>query len=463
MTKQVRISTRLGPLTGVVRDGRVDVTGIRYAVSEGQGRVREVRVGDDPQAPMAAFPQLPGALDSLLGPALGELPQSDDAFQLRIQAPEGATSAPVVVFIHGGGFLSGSGNSRWYEQPSWVLASGSILVTLNYRVGALGHLLGEEGANAPFTDLLRAIRWVREHVHLFGGDSENLTLAGDSAGAWYVYALCLAPELAGSIQRGLLVSMPRIAPQTQVGLSVVREEMQNRLGGSLHVPSADLVQAQSGVLREKRLGMALRPTVGECVPEDLVDYRSSASRLHVPELLLMRTAEESAGFLRNLPRDSVLDENVDTYVNDTFEDPDVVSASLRASGPADPYLDLVRAHTLADFVSVTDDIVAAAPEDTAVNVVRCDVQSGLAGAYSPHCFLLPMIFDGPAAWRDAPMLDGVDVKAFEHAGNCLRALISRFVVGKPTGLTRGVTVAVGSDVQEVVEPRASVKISIAYP
>src|SRR5690606_26651782 len=71
------------------------------------------------EAEPAVFPQTPGSLDWLLGPALQELPQSEDAFQIAVFAPEGARDLPVMVFLPGGGFVSGAGTVRWYDAQNF--------------------------------------------------------------------------------------------------------------------------------------------------------------------------------------------------------------------------------------------------------------------------------------------------------------------------------------------------------
>jgi para-nitrobenzyl esterase len=116
---------------------------------------------------------MPGVLDNLLGRALSELAQQEDAFTLRVQAPAGAAGLPVLFFIPGGGFTTGSGESRWYESPTYVSDARIVLVTVNYRLGVSGHFgpLGDPAESTkPVRDLQTALEWVQENITSFGGD-----------------------------------------------------------------------------------------------------------------------------------------------------------------------------------------------------------------------------------------------------------------------------------------------------
>ena len=137
----LRIPTAQGAVRAHLHAGVIDARGVRYGTPRTDPRFGEIDAisSGEVQAPPIAFPQTPGMLDSLLGPALGELVQQEDAFTLRVQAPTGADGLPVVFYIPGGGFTTGSGESRWYESPTFVHDARIVLVTVNYRLGVSGH------------------------------------------------------------------------------------------------------------------------------------------------------------------------------------------------------------------------------------------------------------------------------------------------------------------------------------
>ena len=143
----------------------------------------------------------------------------EDCLNLNIYAPKDAKNAPVIVYFYGGGFDSGI---NW-ESPfdgSALAARGILTVFANYRVGPLGYLChadikahyGREG-NFGLDDQLTAIRWVSAHIAAFGGDPENITLMGQSAGAISVQYLCLNHDLKGLFRRAVMMSGAGLFPK----------------------------------------------------------------------------------------------------------------------------------------------------------------------------------------------------------------------------------------------------------
>ena len=144
-----------------------------------------------------------------------EYTYSEDCLFLNIFVPESDQEVdrlPVLIYIHGGGFTGGCGHEQHFDGPVWP-TKGVIGVTINYRLGPLGFLcLPELKAEAGFSgnyglfDQLTAIRWVRDNIASFGGDPENITIMGQSAGAMSVQQLCLSPLTEGHFQRAVMSS-----------------------------------------------------------------------------------------------------------------------------------------------------------------------------------------------------------------------------------------------------------------
>ena len=140
---------------------------------------------------------------------------SEDCLFLNVFAPEGVTSdakLPVLVYIHGGGFTGGCGHEKHFDGPVWP-AKGVIGVTLNYRLGPLGFAcMPELKQEAGFTgnyglyDQLTAISWVRDNIASFGGDPENITVMGQSAGAMSVQQHALSPLSEGMYHKAVMSS-----------------------------------------------------------------------------------------------------------------------------------------------------------------------------------------------------------------------------------------------------------------
>ncbi len=140
---------------------------------------------------------------------------SEDCLFLNVFTPDTAKEGdklPVLVYIHGGGFTGGCGHEKHFDIPVWP-TKGVIGVTLNYRLGPLGFLcLPELKQEAGFTgnyglfDQMTAIKWVKDNIASFGGDPENITIMGQSAGAMSVQQLCLSPLTDGLFQKAVMSS-----------------------------------------------------------------------------------------------------------------------------------------------------------------------------------------------------------------------------------------------------------------
>lgn len=140
---------------------------------------------------------------------------SEDCLFLNVFTPDTAKEGdklPVLIYIHGGGFTGGCGHEKHFDGPVWP-AKGVIGVTLNYRLGPMGFVcLPELKEEAGFTgnyglyDQMTAIRWVKDNIAAFGGDPENMTIMGQSAGAMSVQQHCLSPLTDGLFQRAIMSS-----------------------------------------------------------------------------------------------------------------------------------------------------------------------------------------------------------------------------------------------------------------
>ena len=140
---------------------------------------------------------------------------SEDCLFLNIFTPDTAKEGdqlPVLIYIHGGGFTGGCGHEKHFDTPVWP-TKGVIGVTLNYRLGPMGFVclpqLKEEAGvtgNYGLYDQLTAIKWVKDNIRAFGGDPDNMTIMGQSAGAMSVQQHCLSPMSEGLFHRAVMSS-----------------------------------------------------------------------------------------------------------------------------------------------------------------------------------------------------------------------------------------------------------------
>jgi para-nitrobenzyl esterase len=140
---------------------------------------------------------------------------NEDCLYLNVWSP-GADDKrrPVMVWIHGGAFISGAGSSSWYDGASFAAQGNVVVVTINYRLGIFGFLhLGEMGGedyaasgNCGILDQVAALRWVQDHIAAFGGDPNNVTVFGESAGAMSIGVLLGLPQAQGLFHKAILQS-----------------------------------------------------------------------------------------------------------------------------------------------------------------------------------------------------------------------------------------------------------------
>ncbi len=163
------------------------------------------------------------------GETKGQIKGAEDCLYLNVYTPADSASSrrlPVMVWIHGGGFTSGAGSD--YDGSVLAEKQGVVVVTLNYRLGALGFLalpvLSSEAAdgssgNYGLLDQQAALRWVRDNIAHFGGDTGNITIFGESAGGMSVCAQLASPAAAGLFQKAIVQSGLCGSPHNNVLLS----------------------------------------------------------------------------------------------------------------------------------------------------------------------------------------------------------------------------------------------------
>jgi para-nitrobenzyl esterase len=157
----------------------------------------------------AICPQQYNATDNGVGP----LPMSEDCLTLNVYAPAEHTRAlrPVMFWIHGGAYLNGSGTAALYDGAE-LAKQGVVVVTINYRLGRLGFFAhpalsrehaSEVHANFGLMDQIAALRWVRQNIRAFGGEPNNVTIFGESAGGGAVNLLMISPAARGLFHRAI--------------------------------------------------------------------------------------------------------------------------------------------------------------------------------------------------------------------------------------------------------------------
>jgi len=154
----------------------------------------------------------------------------EDFLTVNIRSADLSGKAPVLVWVHGGGYAVGSGNEPILQTGAFA-RSGIVEVTLNYRLGALGFLsIKGRPENRGLTDIIAALDWVQRHIARFGGDPERVTLAGRSAGGFAVATLMAMPAAAGLFARAFVQSGATPAVLTTQDAARTTNRMLDRLG-----------------------------------------------------------------------------------------------------------------------------------------------------------------------------------------------------------------------------------------
>ena len=266
------VQTKSGPVQGVVRDGINVFRGIPYAEpSVGPRRLKppvartpwtETLVAEH-AGPVAW--QNPSPLEGMLGAA--SPPTGDDHLTLNIWTP-GLDDAkrPVLFWIHGGAFVTGTGSTPWYDGTAFATQHDVVVVTINYRLGALGflHLADIAGpewdgsGNLGVLDQAFALRWVSENIEAFGGDAAAITIFGESAGGMSVGTQLGLPASKGLFRRAIAQSGAAGHVHDRESATKVARRVLEVLGVSEHevaklqeLPVADILAAQEKVNLER--------------------------------------------------------------------------------------------------------------------------------------------------------------------------------------------------------------------
>jgi para-nitrobenzyl esterase len=277
------VKTATGLVIGAADDDVVAFKGVPYAAAPvGPLRWRAPQPAPAWTTPLKADKVGPLCLQKYDAKdnGVGPLPMSEDCLTLNVWRPFAEANAPlpVMVWIHGGGFVNGSGTAVLYDGAA-LARQGVVVVTINYRLGRFGFFahpaLTREAAGAPVAnyglmDQIAALKWVRDNIGGFGGDPRQVTIFGESAGGASVNLLMISPAARGLFKRAI----------TESGLG---REVLSRLHetNSLGVPSAEA----AGAAFAKSLGVAgddpaaLRALSAEKILAAAIRSRSPAAAL----------------------------------------------------------------------------------------------------------------------------------------------------------------------------------------
>ncbi|ULE32462.1 carboxylesterase/lipase family protein [Mycobacterium sp. IDR2000157661] len=318
-TDRLVVDTAYGPVRGV-DDGIVKVwKGVRYAAAPaGDLRWRAPQPAPrwhEPRDATRVGPACPQPTDPRIPLDLGA-PQGEDCLSLNVWASsdtEPGAGKPVLVWVHGGAYLLGSSAQPLYHGRALASGGDALIVTVNYRLGALGFLdlssHGDQFATNPgLRDVLFALQWVRDNIAGFGGDPDRVTLFGESAGAGVITTLLCSPAADGLFGAAIAQSSPATSmydrDRAQRVTSLFLEElgMRREEAGRLpSVPMHALLAASKKVFDDIPVRtpgtLAFAPIIdGDIVPGNPVKLARDGRTHPVP--LIIGTNEHEAALFR---------------------------------------------------------------------------------------------------------------------------------------------------------------------
>jgi para-nitrobenzyl esterase len=436
---QVEIAS--GKLRGRRREGVEVFCGVPFAAPPtGRRRFK-------PPAPVQAWsgvrdatrpgpicPQTPSRLAFAMGEQGGI--QDEDCLHLTIWTPAAdGGRRPVLFWLHGGAYMSGAGALDWYSGAKLAREGDSVVVGVNYRVGALGFLYHPNlcPGNLGLLDQEAALSWVRDNISAFGGDPGKITMWGQSAGAQSIVLMLTRPQSRGQFESAILQStpfgsLPRLADEMAANAEVfVKELGLDASAASLdrlcELPLDALFSAQSVVGQRvakdtQRGGLPSPPFAplgdGTVVPTR-ADYPAAlAEAARRVDVMIGTTREEMAVFFAVNPAMQELRE---------APLPQSEIARLRARRPG-----ASAAQVFADFlgeqVFVNGSLSwaeRAAAAGRRAYVYQFDWQSPDRRLESCHCLELPFVFGTREAFAKAPMLAGADAHGIDALSAPMRA------------------------------------------
>lgn len=394
----------------------------------------------DATKPGPVCPQTPSRLRFAMGDFVAD--QDEDCLQVTVWTPaaDGARR-PVLVWLHGGAYMSGGGALDWYSGERLAREGDLVVVGVNYRVGALGFLFHPDLApgNVGLLDQQAALEWVRDNISAFGGDPVNVTLCGQSAGAQSIVFLLVRHGARGLFKRAILQSTPfGSLPREPDDMAANAESLLPELGldasaGALkrlcQVPIAALLDAQSAVAqrvaRDTQRGGLPSPPFGPVGDGAVVSQRSEYPGLlgaaaQSVDVMLGTTREEMAVFFAFNPA-----------MQDLQEAPlpqseiDRLKARRPAANASQLFADFCGEQVFGNGTLAWAEQAAAAGRS--VYLYQFDWPSPDRKLQSCHCLDLPFVFGTREAFAAAPMLAGADSHEIDALSASMRASWIAFI------------------------------------
>jgi para-nitrobenzyl esterase len=308
--------TAAGPVEGRTHGETMVFRGIHYGGDTGGGgRLRHA--GPPPAPPAVATrigPRAPQAIPEGRGPSFYSFladpsPMSEDCLHLNVFAPlDRSSPKPVMVWLHGGAWISGSGNRPCVHGSTLAEKGDVVVVTLNHRLNAFGFTWDGTDATDPnvgMTDIVKALEWVRDNIAAFGGDPGCVTIFGQSGGGAKVSVLLAMPSARGLFHRAIVQSaslhLDMASPERAIRCAeLMYDELKLTAGnrdGLADVPAEAILKARLRAVERNGGIDDFRPVLdGTILPFDPFSPEGLANHADIP-LMIGWTKNEMSFFL----------------------------------------------------------------------------------------------------------------------------------------------------------------------
>jgi para-nitrobenzyl esterase len=425
-----------GPVRGTVENGVAVFRGVPFAEAP-VGRLRFLAPAParrrehvlDTTSAAAVCPQIPARL----GVVMGECPavQDENCLTVSVWAPLAVDRLrPVLVWFHGGGYLSGGGSLAWYDGGILARENDIVVIGVNSRLGALGYLFkpGLNDGNMGLWDQIQALEWIVNNAASFGGDSKHVTLMGQSGGGHSITCMLSMPKTRGLIQRVISLSTPfalqpfspeeaattaaRFCDKLQVDLS--KPDALSRLQAT---PIGQILDATISTLRGSLRAPGdptppFGPVATDGLPGGAAFQRAVEDAAARIDALIGTTADETLVFCKSDPRlagltfDS-LPRTAEALFGSSWSERIERAHKTRPGATALEVLSEAQtAHYFGDGAWKLASAVAAGKGNAWM--YRFDWSAAGCAFGACHCVELPFAFGTLDAFERAPMLGAID-------------------------------------------------------
>ena len=464
---EVTVETTFGKVRGIKKQNISIFKGIPYGAPTGGSRRFLPPVPPEPWAnPRDCFdygPTAPQARRQIYPkprPILGmtpDLPMNEDCLVLNVwtQGLGDGAKRPVMVWLHGGGFQSGSGSSPIYEGAPLAKRGDVVVVTINHRLNIFGFLHLEDIGGEKFAgsgmagmlDIELTLEWVRDNIEAFGGDPGNVTIFGESGGGRKVSVMMAMPSAKGLFHKGIIQSSPGLRGRPKDKATAYAEQFlaslnikPSQLDKLQNMPMEELIKAaklsepgQPGPLGIKG-GMPWSPVVdGKYLPANPFDPFAAPSAAHVP-IIIGSNRDEAALFLAGDPRrrrltEEELRERLKPQLGNRSEHMiEVYQKSRPNDTPWDTYVGIVSESRRLGCITLSEHKIEGgkAPVYLYLFTWESDYLGGLFKA--AHALEIPFVFDTV----DEALITGDRPDRYELANSMSEAWIAFARTGKPS-------------------------------